>query len=131
MGGVKVVLVAGGRDYPSPGQVFEVLNEENPQLVMHCCKPGDDRWVSRWVVEHARLELRCPDDWGGTGEAADSRRNGMLLALLSTFSLAGDDVQVVAFPDGSDAADLVRQARDWPVVVREITERPSAPPADQ
>jgi hypothetical protein len=128
---VKVLLVAGGRDDPSPGQVFEVLNEENPQLVMHCCEPGADKWVSRWVVEHTRLELRCPADWGGTGEAADSRRNGMLLALLSTFSLAGDDVQVVTFPDGSEAADLVRQARNWPVVVREIGERASVPPANQ
>ena len=115
---MKVVLVAGGRDYPSPRRVFEVLNEENPHLVVHCCETGADTWVSRWVVEHTRLELRCPPDWGGYGEGADSRRHRMLLALLSTFSLAGDDVKVVTFPDGS-AAELVHEARNWPFAVRE------------
>jgi hypothetical protein len=44
----------------------------------------------------------------------------MMLALLSTFSVAGDEVKVVAFPDGSDAADLLHEARNWPFVVREI-----------
>ena len=96
---MKVVPVAGGRDYPSQGRVFEILNEENPQLVMHCCAKGADTWASRWVVEHTRLELRCPPDWGGYGAAADSRRNRMMLALLSTFAVAGDDVTVVVFPD--------------------------------
>ena len=119
---MKVVLIAGGRDFPSQGRVFEVLNEENPQLVMHCCKRGADTWASHWVVEHTRLELRCPADWGGYGEAADSRRNRMMLALLDTFSVAGDEVTVVAFPDGSDAEDLVQEARNWPVAVREIAE---------
>lgn len=119
-GGVKVVLVASGRKYPSQGRVFEVLNEENPHLVLHCCKTGADTWASRWVVEHARLELRCPPDWGGYDEAAESRRNRMMLALLSTFSVAGDDVMVVAFPDGSDTVDLVHEARNWPFAVREI-----------
>jgi len=117
---MKVVLVAGGRDFANPGRVFEVLNEENPHLVMHCGENGADTWATRWVVEHTRLELRCPPDWGGSGEAGDSRRNRMLLALLSTFSVAGDEVKVVAFPDGSDAADLVHEARNWPFAVREI-----------
>jgi hypothetical protein len=35
---MKVLLVAGGQDYPSQGRVFAVLKEENPHLVMHCCK---------------------------------------------------------------------------------------------
>jgi hypothetical protein len=35
----------------------------------------------------------------------------MMLTLLSTFSVAGDEVTVVASPDGSDAADLVHEAR--------------------
>ena len=119
---MKVVLVAGGRDYPSPGRVFEILNEENPQLVMHCCARGVDTWASRWVVEHTRLELRCPPDWGGYGAEADSRRNRMMLALLDTFAVAGDDVQVVVFPNGPDAADLVQEARNWSFAVREIAE---------
>jgi hypothetical protein len=118
---MKVLLVAGGRDYPSQGRVFEVLNEENPHLVMHCCKTVAETWASRWVVEHTRLELRCPPDWGGYDEAAESRRNRMMLALLSTFSVAGDEVKVVAFPDGSDAACLVHEARNWPFDVREIS----------
>jgi hypothetical protein len=117
---MKVLLVAGGRDYPSQGRVFEVLNEENPQLVMHCCTTVAETWASRWVVEHTRLELRCPPDWGGYDEAAESRRNRMMLALLSTFSVAGDEVKVVAFPDESDTAALVHEARNWPVAVREI-----------
>jgi hypothetical protein len=44
----------------------------------------------------------------------------MMLALLSTFSVAGDEVKVVAFPAGSDAVDLLHEARNWPFVVREI-----------
>lgn len=118
---MKVVLVAGGRDYPNQGRVFDILNEENPHLVMHRCEKGADTWASRWVVEHKRLELWCSSDWGGFGKAADSRRERMLLALLSTFSVAGDDVRVVAFPDGSDAANLVHEARRWRFAVREIT----------
>lgn len=35
----------------------------------------------------------------------------MMLTLLSTFSVAGDEVTVVASPDGSDAADLVHETR--------------------
>jgi hypothetical protein len=118
---MKVVLVAGGRDYPNQGRVFDVLNEENPHLVLHRCEKGADTWASRWVVEHKRLELRCRSDWRGYGEAADSRRDGMLLALLSTLSVAGDDVRVVAFRDGSDAADRVHEARNRRFAVREIT----------
>jgi hypothetical protein len=57
---MKVVLVAGGRDCPSQRRVFEVLNEENPHLVLHCCAPGVETWASRWAAEHTRLELRCP-----------------------------------------------------------------------
>ncbi len=119
-GSMKVVLVAGGRDYPSQGRVFEVLNEENPHLVMHCCRTGAETWASRWVVEHTRLELLCPADWGGYGEAAESRRNRKMLALLDTFSVAGDEVIVVALPDESDAAGLVHEARNWPFAAREI-----------
>jgi hypothetical protein len=119
---MKVVLVAGDSDAPSPGRVFEVLNEEHPHLVLHCGEKGADTWASRWVVEHTRLELRCPPDWGRDGEAADSRRHRMMLALLDTFAVAGDDVKVkvVVFPDGSDALNLVQEARDWPFAVREI-----------
>jgi hypothetical protein len=98
---MKVLLVAGGQDYPSHKTVAEP-------------------WASRWVVEHTRLELRCSPDWAGYDDAAESRRNRMMLALLSKFSVAGDEVKVVAFPAGSDAADLLHEARNWPFVVREI-----------
>lgn len=118
---MKVELVAGGRDYPNQGRVFDVLNEEYPHLVLHRCENGADTRASRWVVEHKRLALRCPSDWGGYGKAADSRRDRMLLALLSTFSVGGDDVRVVAFPDRSDAANLVHEARTWSSAEREIT----------
>jgi hypothetical protein len=116
---MKVVLVVGGRDAAKPGRVFEVLNEENPHLVMHCWEPGAETWASRWVAEHTRLELRCPRI-GGEGEEANARRQRMLLALLSTFAVAGDEVAVVPFPDGSDRANLVQEARQWSVAVREI-----------
>ncbi len=72
------------------------------------------------MAEHTRPELRCPANWGGYGEAAESRRNRMMMALLDTFSVAGDDVMVVAFPDESDVADLVHEARNWLFAVREI-----------
>ncbi len=44
----------------------------------------------------------------------------MMLALLDTFCVAGGVFVVVAFPDGSDTADLVHEARNWPFAAREI-----------
>jgi hypothetical protein len=44
----------------------------------------------------------------------------MLLALLSTLAVAGDEVLVVAFPGGTETAALVDAARTWPLAVREV-----------
>jgi hypothetical protein len=61
-----------------------------------------------------------PDGRVGDGEEAAAQRRRMLLALLSTLAVAGDEVLVVAFPGGTETAALVDAARTWPLAVREV-----------
>jgi hypothetical protein len=117
---MKVVLVAGGRDCPSQRRVFEVLNEENPHLVLHCCAPGSRRGPVAGPRSTPAWSCAAPRLGGGDGEAAATQRQRVLLALLSTFAVAGGEVLVVAVPDDAETAALVDAARSWPVAVREI-----------
>lgn len=128
---MKVVLVTGGRAYADMRRVFEVLNEEAPDLVIH----GDARtWVGenggewrgadyfagQWADRHHVPQLKCPADWEAHGKSAGPVRNSKMVSFLTMLHAVAATCSVAAFPGGHGTADMVNKARRAGFPVREV-----------
>lgn len=110
------VLVCGGRYYDNYGKMTEVLDAihaETPiALIIEGGQFGADFLASTWARGHRVPYKAVHPEWNRHGKAAGPIRNREMLGLAPDL--------VVAFPGGRGTADMVRQARDAGVTVREI-----------
>lgn len=123
---MKVVLVTGGRAYEDYGHVYDVLEAEHPDLVMHggarSMKPGvvygmgerepylgADYFAGLWCDDTDTPQLKAPylRKLGKTGGPA---RNTWMIGVLNTLRRDGQECIVVAFPGGSGTADTIDKA---------------------
>ena len=112
------VLVCGGRDYADYWLVQEVLNGQHKISPITCLIEGGalgaDRFAHRWAIDRGIEVERFVADWRMGAGAGPIRNRRMLVE--------GKPDLVIAFPGGKGTANMVRQARDSGVPVREIVE---------
>lgn len=89
-----VVIVTGSRDYPEylKENIFKVLRELDPQVVVQGGARGADAIAKQWAEDSGRICVQFDADWERHGKAAGMIRNR---AMLKEYPRA----VVVAFPD--------------------------------
>lgn len=130
---MRRILVCGGRDYSDRGRLYSVLDairaEHGPLVVIQGGASGADWWAKRWaerqsdgrMIEERALwrDLSHPDavirkgKYGEYDMLAGFRRNQRMLDVHVPD-------EVVAFPGGEGAADMVARAEKAGVPVRRI-----------
>lgn len=115
------VLVCGGRDYDDRARVYTVLDEVNPEWVIHGNARGADTLAADWARSRNRRVIACPANWARDGKRAGPIRNQNMLGQQPDL--------VIAFPGGRGTADMVQRARKAGIDVREIRlENTASPP---
>lgn len=110
------VLVCGGRDYDDAERVQQVLNAIPITTLIEGCANGADRLAERYVQNDASSTvtlLHFPADWDKHGKAAGPIRNRQML-------VEGKPDLVVAFPGGRGTANMIEQATNAGIPVKEI-----------
>ena len=114
---MNVVLVCGSRHLVIESFVFRTLDEiheEKPiDAVVHGGCSGADSLANKWAFDRGLPVIGVPANWSSYGKRAGPLRNGWMLKFVRVNL-------VVAFPGGSGTANMVSQARDAGVEVREI-----------
>ena len=90
-----------------------IYAQDDIECLIHGCAPGADRLGARWAASHGIPQDRYPAAWHRLGPRAGPARNARMLA-------EGKPDLVVAFKGGSGTANMVKQARDAGVLVREV-----------
>lgn len=121
---MRTVIICGGRDFADWEKLSRALDEEhatNPiGLVIHGAAPGADTLAESWAGSRSVKTQRFIAYWRSEGRAAGPKRNARMLA-------EGQPDEVLAFPGGKGTADMIRQATEAGVPVRQMI--PSAKPA--
>jgi len=77
---MKQVIVTGSRLWPSRTTLCEVLDEHDPELVIHGNARGADQFAHEWAVRNERQIHAFPAKWTTTpGKRAGHIRNGLML----------------------------------------------------
>lgn len=110
------VLVCGGRDFKDYPFLSEVLNglwdEKGQLIIINGAAEGADLLASKWAYDNKIPCWRFPANWDLYGKAAGPLRNKQMLE-------ENPDI-VIAFPGGKGTANMVKQARERGIEVREI-----------
>jgi hypothetical protein len=116
----EYVLVTGGRNYGDWGRVYSVLDDINPERVIHGGASGADRWAHEWSVTRQRDEEVHRAEWSRHGKAAGPIRNTHMALVLENYRSEGAKVLVVSFPGGRGTAHMTSQARQLGLPVYEV-----------
>lgn len=112
------VLVCGGRNFSDREAVFNELHslaaEHGWLTVIEGGAQGADALARHWAQLCYQGIVTVHAEWRRLGKAAGPARNTRML-------VSGKPDLVLAFPGGKGTADMVRQAREVGVPVREIT----------
>lgn len=111
------VLVCGGRDFRDREAVFHELHElafkHGWLTIIEGGARGADALARQWAQGCYHGLITFHAEWQRLGAAAGPARNTRML-------VSGKPDLVLAFPGGRGTADMVRQAREVGVPVREI-----------
>jgi len=108
------ILVCGGRDYTKFWRVQDILNEYEITEIICGGATGADAWA-RSYGEKGEIPVKVLSaEWDLYGRAAGPIRNKLMLQEKPDL--------VIAFPGGKGTANMVRQAKEEGIEVREITE---------
>lgn len=119
---MKVALVTGSRRLGIPGRglVFDMLNEYNPDMVIHGrCPSGADLYAQHWCSLTRTFELPMPAQWTKHGKGAGMERNRYMARMARDMQECGHTVRCFAFPLGESPGtwDCMRQANKWGIDV--------------
>ena len=110
------VLVCGGRDYDDVDNVYKVLDDIDQ--VITCIISGHANGadsIGEMYANERNFKLDIyPADWNTHGRAAGPIRNKQMLD-------EGKPDLVVAFPGGRGTANMIKQAKQHGIEVKEIT----------
>lgn len=101
---MNIVLVCGGRDFRDRALLFDTLDQEDVDCIVHGGATGADQLAGEWAVARKRPEIIIPAQWKGYGLRAGPVRNGWMIRFVAV-------THVIAFPGGRGTADMVKQAR--------------------
>lgn len=100
------VLVFGGRHYPHPEKVAEVLEALHWEYfkgavfcVLHGDAPGVDTFADEWAKTRGFPRMAMPAPWGVHGKKSGPLRNGWMLDY-------GHPSYAVGFPGRTGTADM-------------------------
>ena len=127
------VLVCGGRNYNDRPTLYATLNELYHKKPITCIIEGDakgaDKLAGRWAFDmNIKCEVYTPDwnninvpdavvkynNYGPYNAKAGHNRNLRML-------VEGKPDLVVAFPGGRGTANMIKQAKQHGIEVKEIT----------
>ena len=112
------LLVCGGRDFSDESLLLSTLDaidaEYEVKLLIHGAARGADTLADRWAADLKIPVLKFPALWDKHGRSAGHIRNTQMLN-------EGKPTYVVAFKGGKGTANMVRQAREFGILVREIS----------
>lgn len=110
------VLVCGGRDYADRSKVFSTLDAIHENSVIYILieggATGADSLARAWARDRGVICATVNAVWSKRGRGAGPQRNAAMLSLKPH--------GVVAFPGGSGTANMVQQAKDAGVYVKEV-----------
>ncbi len=109
------VLVCGGRYYTDKEKMWPLLYQLvwcNTDLIIHGGAKGADSLAGEWARAAGIQEVICPANWDTHGRSAGHRRNKAMLWLKPDI--------VLAFPGGLGTANMIKQAKEAGIEVREI-----------
>lgn len=111
------ILVCGGRDFDNWSlldmTLIRICWDVEEIIIIEGGARGAD-FLARVWAKHCGFEYEeYPADWNKYGKSAGYIRNKQMLT-------EGDPDLVVAFPGGKGTADMIKQAREAGVEVREI-----------
>ena len=111
------LLVCGGRDFDD----FEVVNEEltwlsgshHIEVIIHGGARGADTLAGEWA-KLCRIPVQVfRAQWGAHGRSAGPVRNRQMI-------VEGKPDFVLAFPGGRGTANMIEQAREAGITVKEV-----------
>lgn len=110
------IIVCGGRDYNNREHVFGVLhNLAEAHGWLHIIEggaTGADRLAREWAQTHYHGLVTIEADWRQGNRAGPIRNLKMIIS--------GKPDMVIAFPGGRGTADMVRQAKEAGISVRQF-----------
>jgi hypothetical protein len=114
------LIVCGGRDFTDVLLLWRTLDKiPDVRLVVDGASDdvtgeyvGADYWGHQWALARGIKAVRYHADWRRFGRGAGPIRNGQMLKSLPTL--------VVAFRGGIGTANMIKQARNAGVPVKEI-----------
>jgi hypothetical protein len=108
------IIVTGGRDYLITSHIYRVLNELQPDHVVHGdCKTGADAIATEWCRKNGVPYTAFPAHWSKQHRAAGPIRNGRMIHCSEA------DI-VVAFPGGRGVNDCVKQAKKFGMKIMDL-----------
>lgn len=112
---IKRLLVCGDRNFTDLKAIREVIEEIQPEVVIHGACRGADLLAKKVAVELGIIEWSYPADWSQFGKAAGPIRNTQMLR-------DGKPDLVIAFHDDLENSkgtkDMVKQAKKAGVPTR-------------
>lgn len=110
------LIVCGGRDFSDWPYLNSVLDDIHKRRgivrIIHGAANGADTFAGRWARSRGIEVVACEARWGVHGKAAGPMRNAYMLSW--------EPDGVVAFPGGRGTADMVKQARENGVPVKDL-----------
>lgn len=108
-------LVCGGRDFTDMELMTRELDDRPVSAIVHGDCRGADRLAGEWAKLRGHPEIIVPANWKFYDKEAGFIRNTWMLKLIP-FHV------VLAFPGGGGTANMVAQARQIGVPVKEIAD---------
>lgn len=104
---IKIVIITGSRDLLNKQVVWDALDEELPDLVVHGGCRGADHWAHLWCVKNETDERIFRARWFDGKRAGPLRNQRMCEAYTGTGAL------LIGFPQGDSRGtrDCIRRAK--------------------
>ena len=108
------VIVTGGRNYDKKDKVYQILDELNPDIVVHGDCSGADYLSSMWVKDRNKTEIKYPylSQYGRAG--GPIRNKQMCEENLDSI--------LVAFPGGNGTLNCISQAQKFNIKIIKVLE---------
>lgn len=106
------IIVTGGRDYNDKEKVYAVLDNLDPEIVIHGNCSGADTISKMWAIEKGKTQIPYPYP-SKYGRAGGPIRNKQMCT-------EHPDAVLVAFPGGRGTANCIKEAKLLKIKVIEV-----------
>lgn len=100
---MKKIIVTGGRDFSDRNTVYRVLDQVNPDIIIHGNAKGVDTLCKEWAIEKGKKEVAYNAKWNLHGKIAGPLRNREMVCDNLDANLG------IVFPGGKGTQDCFKQ----------------------